>query len=91
MVKLFFVVGGVHVIMTFLPDDDSENKQIEGRTCRQDNPGSARKILFAEDLKHEYAIKHVENEKANSGKDWDTFLFEIRSEHQVFTPERFLC
>ena len=59
MVKLFFVVGGVHVIMTFLPDDDSENKQIEGRTCRQDNPGSARKILFAEDLKHEYAIKHV--------------------------------
>jgi preprotein translocase subunit SecA len=55
--------GGVHIIMTFMPEDDSENKQIEGRTCRQDDPGSARKILFALDhiqtLTHTYTHTHT--------------------------------
>ena len=32
-------VGGVHVIITFYPEDESEYTQIKGRTCRQDNPG----------------------------------------------------
>ncbi|EKX47455.1 hypothetical protein GUITHDRAFT_59939, partial [Guillardia theta CCMP2712] len=32
--------GGVHVVVTFLPEDNSEAKQILGRTCRQDDPGS---------------------------------------------------
>lgn len=43
--------GGVHVITTFYPEHESENKQINGRTCRQDDQGSARKIIFEEDLK----------------------------------------
>jgi preprotein translocase subunit SecA len=75
--------GGVHIIMTFMPEDDSENKQIEGRTCRQDDPGSARKILFAEDLEKEFGIEKIENAKASSGKDWDSFLLELRNKHQV--------
>ncbi len=32
-------VGGVHIIITFYPEDESEYTQIKGRTCRQDNPG----------------------------------------------------
>ena len=36
--------SGAHVIVTFFPEDDSEEKQILGRTCRQDDPGSARKV-----------------------------------------------
>jgi hypothetical protein len=31
--------GGVHVIITFFPTDESEEIQIKGRTCRQDDPG----------------------------------------------------
>jgi preprotein translocase subunit SecA len=31
--------GGVHIIVTFLPEDESEHKQLMGRTCRQDDPG----------------------------------------------------
>ena len=75
--------GGVHIIMTFMPEDDSENKQIEGRTCRQDDPGSALKILFAEDLEKEFGIEKIENAKASLGKDWDSFLLELRNKHQV--------
>ena len=44
--------GGVHVILTFVPDDRSEEKQICGRTCRQDNPGSIEKVLFEDDLSY---------------------------------------
>jgi GTPase SAR1 family protein/DNA-binding winged helix-turn-helix (wHTH) protein len=39
------VNGGVHVIMTFFPQDSSEEKQIRGRTCRQDDPGSCEMVL----------------------------------------------
>jgi len=38
------------VIITFFPEDDSEEKQILGRTCRQDNPGSARKVPTSQRL-----------------------------------------
>ena len=31
--------GGVHIIVTFFPEDESEHKQLMGRTCRQDDPG----------------------------------------------------
>ena len=72
--------------MTFLPEDDSENKQIEGRTCRQDDPGSARKILFAADLEKELGVEKIENARANSGKDWGTFLLELRNERLVKNP-----
>ena len=71
--------GGVHIVVTFLPEDDSEWKQLMGRTCRQDDPGSGRKILFAEDLKY---LDATENKFMASGlRDWDTFLFQRRNEH----------
>ena len=69
--------------MTFLPEDESENTQIEGRTCRQDDPGSVRKILFAEELEKALKVANIENAKAKSGKNWDTFLLDLRNEHQV--------
>lgn len=33
-------VGGVHVILTFVPEMNSEFIQIQGRTARQGNKGS---------------------------------------------------
>ena len=76
--------GGVHVIITFLPDDESERIQIEGRTCRQDDPGSSRKILFAKDLEGQLGIKNIENVFMASGiKNWDDFLIARRDESQV--------
>lgn len=42
--------GGIHIILTFYPETLTEEIQIRGRTCRQDDPGSIRKILFAGDL-----------------------------------------
>ncbi|EKX42858.1 hypothetical protein GUITHDRAFT_73630, partial [Guillardia theta CCMP2712] len=38
--KALVKYGGVHIVVTFLPEDESEAKQIYGRTCRQDDPGS---------------------------------------------------
>eukprot|EP00960_Hanusia_phi_P008764 251042-Hanusia_phi.AAC.1 len=48
--KALVKYGGVHVLTTFLPQDESEEKQIFGRTCRQDNPGSTKIIVFEDDL-----------------------------------------
>jgi hypothetical protein len=31
--------GGVHLILTFYPEDESEYTQLLGRTCRQNDPG----------------------------------------------------
>jgi len=42
--------GGVHVILTFFPTMKTEEIQIKGRTCRQDDPGSFRYILLEDDL-----------------------------------------
>jgi len=42
--------GGMHVIQTFASELKSEEDQIKGRTCRQDDPGSYQQILFAKDL-----------------------------------------
>jgi hypothetical protein len=40
----------MHVIQTFWSPDNAEEVQIRGRTCRQDNPGSFRLILWEQDL-----------------------------------------
>ena len=40
-------------------------------------------VLFASDLEKEFGIEKIENAKANSGKNWDSFLLEIRNKHQV--------
>ena len=42
--------GGVHVIQTFFSETESEEIQIKGRTCRQDNPGSYELVVFIPDL-----------------------------------------
>lgn len=42
--------GGVHVLQTFFSEHESEEIQIRGRTCRQDDPGSYEMVLFLNDL-----------------------------------------
>lgn len=42
--------GGVHVVLTYLPQSMSEKVQIQGRTCRQDYRGSFREMFWAKDL-----------------------------------------
>jgi hypothetical protein len=37
--KALVKVGGVHLILTFFPENDSEYAQLLGRTCRQNDPG----------------------------------------------------
>ena len=69
--------GGVHLILTFFPQDESEGKQIFGRTCRQDDPGSGRIILFEPELKY---MEATEIEKNNERfTDWDPYLEKKRN------------
>ncbi len=68
--------GGVHLIITFYPDDDSENRQLEGRTCRQDDPGSVQKLVWFGDLKRLGSDKP--DFKPNADQDWDDFLRQKR-------------
>ncbi len=49
--------GGMHVILTYLPQSKSEKIQIQGRTCRQDYSGSFREIFWAQDLKNAGYVK----------------------------------
>lgn len=42
--------GGVHVIQTFVSEEESEAKQTEGRTARQGNLGSYEMILSEDSL-----------------------------------------
>eukprot|EP00961_Rhodomonas_salina_P175252 2363926-Rhodomonas_salina.1 len=55
--------GGVHVVVTFFPVDASEDRQIQGRTCRQDDPGSYKKLLFEPDLSYLGATENDKNSK----------------------------
>jgi len=64
--------GGVHLIITFFPQDDSENRQLEGRTCRQDDPGSSQKIIWIDDLKH--LGSDMPDFKPLPGQEWDDYL-----------------
>ncbi len=76
--------GGVHLILTFFPQDDSESKQIFGRTCRQDDPGSGRIILFEPDLEY---LSATEVGKNNEGyTDWDPYL---KSKRHALLERRF--
>ena len=77
--------GGVHIIITFFPEHQSENKQILGRTCRQDDPGSARKILFLEDLAYLGASERGQMER---GICWDEYLSELRDAKESEIMER---
>ncbi len=42
--------GGLHVLQTFLSEDESEEVQIKGRTSRQGTPGSYAMVLLYDDL-----------------------------------------
>lgn len=42
--------GGVHIIQTFLSEDEAEEIQIKGRTNRQNTPGSADIIFKSNEL-----------------------------------------
>ena len=86
MFFFIYLPGGAHVVVTFLPEDDSENKQIFGRTCRMGNPGSGRKILFAEDLQHLVEKPHgdiITHYGSQPTCNWDDFLYKRRNERQV--------
>jgi hypothetical protein len=76
--------GGVHLIMTFYPNDDSENRQLEGRTCRQDDPGSVQKLVWLGDLKHLGSDRP--DFKPGADQDWDDFL---RQKRDVVLESRF--
>ena len=64
--------GGVHIILTFYPEMLTEEIQIKGRTCRQDDPGSIRKILFAQDLLKQKLIPYKMTAKEGA-IDFDEF------------------
>ena len=54
--------GGTHVIQTFLSEEVSEEKQIEGRTARQGEQGSYSMILLDQDLeKFHITIDDINN------------------------------
>ena len=50
--------GGVHIILTFNPETRTEEIQIYGRTCRQNDPGSVHKILLVSDLYENGHVAH---------------------------------
>jgi preprotein translocase subunit SecA len=49
--------GGVHVILTFKPEDYSEEVQIMGRTARQSNKGSFQIIVHYQKLEKFLAMR----------------------------------
>ena len=84
--------GGVHLIITFYALDESENQQLEGRTCRQDDPGSSQQILWTEDL--EYLGSDKADFKPDPTKDltdpcqdWNEYLDKKREKHLKFKFE----
>ena len=89
--------GGVHVILTFYPETETEEIQIMGRTCHQDDRGSFRKILWAEDLRSRGFVPETKDEQGNTkahlekfvafkGEDWDRYL---ATERQKKYAEKF--
>jgi len=57
--------GGVHVIVTFYPETYSDHIQVQGRTCRQSDPGSFQLVLFADHL----VAKNLLRTRKEGGKD----------------------
>jgi hypothetical protein len=79
--------GGVHIIMTFLPENASEAVQIEGRTCRQDDPGSCCRIFWHRDLKHLGSNKPGFGPRTETER-WDSYLSEEQDEYMRKSYER---
>lgn len=89
--------GGVLVLLTFEPETETEEIQIKGRTRRQDDTGSFRKILWAEDLRNQGFVPETTDEQGNKkahlekfmsfkGEDWDRYL---AAERQKKYAEKF--
>ncbi|MBS4168056.1 hypothetical protein [Parachlamydia sp. AcF125] len=76
--------GGIHIILAFSPETLTEEIQIEGRTCRQDNPGSIRKILLTDDL-FKHGFFSSKDELAGI-EDLDSYL---NTKRQEFNSKRF--
>jgi len=70
--KQIDAAGGVHVILTYLPQSMSEIVQIQGRTCRQDYQGSYREMFWAQDLQ-ELGFVTLSNGKINLEGHSDQF------------------
>ena len=70
--------GGVYLIITFYPSDDSESRQLEGRTCRRDDPRSFEKILWSDD--HEYLGSDKPDFEPAPGEQWEDYLKKRREE-----------
>lgn len=49
--------GGLHVLMSFLPNDAAEETQFQGRTARQGGAGSYSMVLNIEHLQKRYQLK----------------------------------
>lgn len=60
---------GVHVIATFMPETEAEERQYMGRTGRQDATGTFEKILLASDLAGEYGSYTTINDLAKKSKE----------------------
>ena len=83
--------GGVHLIITFFPEDETEETQILGRTCRQDDPGSVEFVLLEQDFENEKMKKVVEDgllEDSSGPKTMLDSLKTIRSNLQAEKAEK---
>jgi hypothetical protein len=69
--------GGVHVVLTYLPQSMSEKVQIQGRTCRQDYRGSFREMFWAKDLEAAGYVTLVHGKVDLEGHSGDTAMQDL--------------
>ena len=74
--------GGVFIILTFQPSTLIEEIQIKGRTNRQDDPGSIKKILWAEDLLKQGFVPEKINKNGKKVPDLEEFYNSQKSPDQ---------
>eukprot|EP01087_Luapelamoeba_hula_P010439 TRINITY_DN276_c0_g1_i1.p1 TRINITY_DN276_c0_g1~~TRINITY_DN276_c0_g1_i1.p1 ORF type:complete len:2464 (-),score=305.43 TRINITY_DN276_c0_g1_i1:82-7473(-) len=87
--------GGIAVIMTYLPEDQSDEVQIRGRTARQGNKGSFKVVLHTPSLVKKYGIDMEELNKQREGDTLYDFLnqkrvayFDSRAEERTGVIDR---
>lgn len=70
--------GGVHIIQTFLSEEESEEVRIQGRTARQGKAGSYEMILMEEDLEETFSLPIGQKENIK-GDDLYRWLCDARN------------
>lgn len=70
--------GGMHVISTVFPEDESEEVQIKGRTARQGGNGSYSMVLSDKDVENTYQIASNVINSNPDGKSAYTLMSEAR-------------